>query len=330
MQFRAEFIPNPFGQKIDHSQQLFLIGSCFTENIGEKLAAAKFSVHQNPNGILFNPVSVANALNTYIDEAFLDAGDLFLLNEAYHSWQFHSRYSSPDSHLALEGMNQQIRNAHEFLKQSDVLIITLGSAWVYYLTEEAALFRMPGQVAANNHKAPASWFSRRLLSAGELSAIFSNLVSRLMVFNPRLRIVFTISPVRHIREGFVENNRSKAALIQAVHEQTGEGIDYFPAYELVIDDLRDYRFYAEDMVHPNYLATNYVWEKFMQTSMSQQTRSIITQVHEINLARNHKPFNPSSEAHRKFLRTFLQKTAMLQRQNPYMDLKNELNYFANN
>jgi GSCFA family len=329
MDFHLEFSPGPFAQKINHQHKLLLMGSCFTENMGDKLLAHKFSVLQNPNGILFNPVSVKEAVYNYISNKEMDETDLFYLNEAYHSWQHHSRFSGITKQDALQKINASTDSAHHYLKETDFVIITLGSAWVYELTEKAANAKT-GSVAANNHKAPADWFSRRLLSNPEVIKLVNDTVCHLQQFNPLIKIIFTISPVRHLREGFVENNRSKAALINAVHLATErfENVFYFPAYELVIDDLRDYRFFAEDMVHPNYAATNYVWKKFVTSCIDESSQDLMRHINEINAASKHKPFNPASAAHQAFKLKYWNIIQSMQQKYPYLNLTEESTCFA--
>ncbi len=329
MEFRLAFSPKHLSQKINHQHKLLLLGSCFTENIGDKLMAHKFWVLQNPNGILFNPVSVKEAIKNYIDDRIIDETDLFYLNESYHSWQHHSRFSGITKEEAVNKINTSTHAAHQYLKETGCIIITFGSAWVYELTDKATNKKL-NTVAANNHKAPADWFNRRLLSNEEVIYEIETIVSQLQHFNPHIKIIFTVSPVRHLREGFVENNRSKAALINAVHlaTETFSNVFYFPAYELVIDDLRDYRFYAEDMVHPNYAATNYVWEKFVTAGIDESSQQLMAAINEINAAMHHKPFNPASEAHKKFLKTCLEKVERLQAQNPGINFKEELIFFT--
>ncbi len=328
MKFHFEFDIKRFAQPITHKDKLFLIGSCFTENIGEKLKKYKFSVLENPHGILFNPVSVAEALTDYIKRTRYTEQNLFQLNEGWHSWKHHSRFSALTSEESLNKINTSISDANQYLKEADYLMITLGSSWIYTLTEKATNAK-PGSVAANNHKAPADWFYRRLMTTEEVLQTLDNVLYRLFHFNPKLKIIFTISPVRHLREGVVENNRSKAVLIQAVHHLVDkfDKLYYFPAYELVIDDLRDYRFYAEDLVHPNYFATQYVWEKFTDACMDETTKKLMEEIHSINLAYQHKPFNPSSEQHKKFLKSFYEKASLLQEQYPHLDFKKELEFF---
>ena len=329
MDFHLQFSPKQLSQKINHRHKLLLMGSCFTENIGDKLVAHKFSVLQNPNGILFNPVSVKQAVENYIANKVIDENDLFYLNESWHSWQHHSRFSGITKEDAVNKINISTRTAHHYLKQTDFIIITLGSAWVYELTDKADNKKI-NTVAANNHKAPADWFNRRLLTNEEVIHTIESIVSQLQNFNPHIKIIFTISPVRHLREGFVENNRSKAALINGVHlaTETFSNVFYFPAYELVIDDLRDYRFYAEDMVHPNYAATNYVWQKFMATCIDEPAQQLMQEINEINAAINHKPFNPSSAAHKDFKLKYRNIIQTMQQKHPYLNLTEQLHYFA--
>ena len=329
MKFHFDFEIKKLPEPIAHWHRLMLIGSCFTENIGEKLKKYKFNVLENPNGILFNPVSVAEALTSYVENTQISETDLFQLNEGWHSWNHHSRFSGVSPEEALSKINTSTSRAYSYLKEADYLMITLGSAWTYVLTDKAANAR-PGSVAANNHKAPADWFNRRLMTTEEVLRVLDNVIHRLFLFNNKLKIIFTISPVRHLREGVVENNRSKAMLIQAVHHLVDkfERLYYFPAYELVIDDLRDYRFYAEDLVHPNYFATRYVWDKFVDACMDGRTKNLMEEIHSINLAFQHKPFNASSEQHKKFLRSFYEKTKELKEKHEYLDFEKELAFFT--
>jgi len=329
MKFHYEFDIKPLPQSINHQHKLFLVGSCFTENIGEKLRKHKFSVLENPNGILFNPVSVAEAVINVVENKQYTENDLFNYNEAWHSWQHHSRFSGLTTDEALHKINTSTAEAHVYIKQADYLLVTLGSAWIYTLTDKASNAQV-GTVAANNHKAPADWFERRLMDVGQVITVLGTMLDRLGALNPNIKVIFTISPVRHLREGVVDNNRSKAVLISAVHHliEKLSKLYYFPAYELVIDDLRDYRFYAEDLVHPNYHATQYVWEKFVNACMNTETKSLMEEIASINLAFNHKAFNPTSQQHKKFMASYLDKTKYLQQQFAYMDFSKEMEYFG--
>ena len=321
MDFHLEFTPRPFDVKINHQHNLLLIGSCFTEQIGSKLTAHKFSVLDNPNGILFNPVSISRSLNSYMENRQYGQEDLFYENECWNSWEHHSRFSHTEASICLQMINGSQNAAHAFLKKADWLLITLGSAFVYELENK--------NVVANCHKVPADKFNKRLLAVEEVVSGLQLMIEKLIAFNPAIKIIFTISPVRHLRDGFVENNRSKATLIHAVHqvlEKNGACL-YFPAYELVIDDLRDYRFYAEDMVHPNYAATNYVWEKFIAACIDVPSQQLMKEIAVIVAAKNHKAFNPTSGQHKKFLQTNLEKVRKLRQQFSYINFDEEENFF---
>ena len=328
MKFRYEFDIKKLPEPLTHHHTMLLIGSCFTENIGEKLEKYKFRTLQNPNGILFNPVSVADALIDYIEATVFTEKDLFPLNEGWHSWKHHSRFSGITQEEALQKINASTAEAHRFLKNADYVFITFGSAWVYALTEKA-MHGKSGAIAANNHKAPADWFHRKLLSPEDVLHRLDNVIHRLFHFNPNLNLIVTISPVRHLREGVIENNRSKAVLIQAVHHLVNkfDRLYYFPAYELVIDDLRDYRYYAEDLVHPNYFATQYVFEKMVDACMDAKTKALMEDIHSINLAFQHKPFNENAAAHQAFRQKFLQKAMALQESFPSLDFSKEISHF---
>ena len=320
MEFHLEYTPKPFDTKINHKEKLLLIGSCFTEQIGNKLAQHKFSVLDNPNGILFNPISIANAVSAYIHNKQYSEEELFYQNECWNSWQHHSRFCHPDKQACMDGINASQNQAHVFLRTADWLLITLGSAFLYELEDKS--------VVANCHKVPTDKFNKRLLSVDEVVHAFEQMREQLIQFNPILKIVYTIRPVRHLREGFVENNRSKATLHLAVQQlMQNTNCFYFPAYELVIDDLRDYRFYAEDMVHPNYAATNYVWKKFIASCIDEPSQTLMKEINSINAAKSHKAFNPGSEQHKKFLQINLEKVIKLQQQNPYINFEEEKSYF---
>lgn len=322
MEFHAEFFPKPFINKISHQDKLLLAGSCFTEQIGTKLSKHKFNVLDNPNGILFNPVSIAASVRSYIHHKIYKAEDLFWYNELWGSWDHHTRFSNIDREVVLAGINASQEKAHSFLKTADWLLLTLGSAFVYEMEG--------GRVVANCHKVPTDKFVKKLLSVEEVVKGLEDCIMELLQFNPGIRIIFTISPVRHLRDGFIENNRSKATLIHAVHQliEKYDAAMYFPAYELIIDDLRDYRFYAEDMVHPNYAATNYVWEKFIQAAIDETSQKLMKEIAVINAARDHKAFNPTSIQHKKFLQAHFEKVKLLQMQHDYLDLEEEARFFG--
>lgn len=318
-------IPAP-STLIEHSDKILLIGSCFTEHMSTRLIQSKWQTLANPNGILFNPLSVADALNSYITRRTYTPEQLFYLNELWQHWDFHSRFSNTDRDIALNDMNESIADANRFLKTADWLIITLGSAYQYYdlHTGETA------HPVANCHRAPGQWFEKRLLQTDTIIRSLQQTIDALKQFNPQLKITFTISPVRHIRDGVIENNRSKARLIEAVHTlcETQKDCFYFPAYELAIDVLRDYRFYDIDMVHPNYACTQYIWEQFTSACLSERAREAMVIMKDITTAFQHKTRFPDTKAHLKFLETYSRKVAQSLEQYPYADLTQETRYFS--
>jgi hypothetical protein len=325
MQFFANINIKPLEPSITYKDKILLTGSCFTEHIGNFLIENKFNALQNPNGILFDPLSVSSSLLSYIQNKKYTEGDLFYLNETWNSWQHHSRFSAVNKQDCLNGINQSQQQAHVFLKDADWLIITLGSAFTYKIVENS-------NAVANCHKAPAQHFNKHLNTIEEIVTAFDSVIHQLFHFNNKLKIIFTISPVRHLRDGVVDNNRSKARLIEAVHHLVNkfDKLYYFPAYELVIDVLRDYRFYDIDLAHPNYAATQFVLEKFSENCFDQPTKELLEEIKKIVIAKKHKPFNPESSLHKKFLEQQAEKTKRIAAMHPYLDLKEELGYFLGN
>lgn len=332
MQFFSSIHIKPLEPSIFYKEKILLCGSCFTEHIGNFLADVKFNTLQNPNGILFDPISLSSSLISYIHNKQYAAEDLFYLNETWNSWQHHSRFSNPDKDACLKNINQSQKDAHQFLKDADWLIITLGSAFTYKIVTGSSLFtawRSAEGVVANCHKAPAQNFNKHLNTIEEIITALDNAIHQVFHFNNKLKIIFTISPVRHLRDGVVDNNRSKAKLIEAVHHLVNkfERLYYFPAYEIVIDVLRDYRFYDVDLAHPNYAATQFVMEKFTEACFDQSTQKLMEEIRKLVIAKKHKPFNPKSELHKKFLAQQLAKAKQIKTEHPYLDLSKELEYF---
>ena len=246
MQFRTILRPQKSDVDIDYHHPILTIGSCFAENIGQRLAAVRFSTLCNPWGILYNPISIAKSVNLIVTDYSFTEDDIFEHGGLWHSWQHHGRFSHPDKKVILRGVNESLFKAQNFIKKANRLIITLGSAYVYVLKDT-------GETVANCHKVPASFFEKKRLSVEEIVDDFSNTINLLKGQSADLQILMTVSPVRYIRDGIVENQKSKAILLLAVEAlcEKFNNVHYFPAYELVMDDLRDYRFYEEDMVHPN-------------------------------------------------------------------------------
>lgn len=320
LQINIDKLPKP----VNYKSSIMLIGSCFANNMAERLRQHKFDVLSNPHGTLFNPYSVANSLDSYVIGKQYVKQDLFYLNEIWNSWEHHSDYSDIDKHVALETINATQTEAHKFIESATHVIITLGSAYCYRHKELDI-------TVSNNHRAPAAWFEKCLLSVDEIVNKLQNTLNKISTSNPEVQFLFTVSPVRHVRDGVVENNRSKARLLEAVHTLCErEDSYYFPSYELVIDILRDHRYYDIDLVHPNYLATDYVWERFTQACMNDETRDLLRILKEISIAKKHRPRFPQTEAHKKFKESYAQKIRALSEQHPYLQLNEELTYFTSN
>ncbi len=321
-------LPDP----ISYGDTVMFVGSCFSEHMGGLLGEVKFKVLQNPNGILFDPMSVTRSLASYMQNLPYRTSDLFYLNELFHSWDHHSIFSGMDPSEVLERINLSQARAHEFLGQCKWLIITLGSSFCYQLTPTAQpTDRTPiGAPVANCHRAPASWFGKYLLGIDEMQTALEGCLYQLFDLNPRIQVLLTVSPVRHVRDGVIENNRSKARLIELVHHLVAKSkrIHYFPAYELVIDVLRDYRFYDLDLVHPNYQATDYVLSQFAAYCIDEPSRQLMEEVKKIVQARKHQAFQPDTKAHRQFLAEQASRTRALLNQYPFLNLDDELEYFT--
>ncbi len=314
--FRTE-IQVPAASALTHANKAVFIGSCFTENIGARLQQHHFNVAINPFGIVYNPASVARSLELLIERQEFTPEDLHYHNEQWFSYYYHSSFSHADQSVALAQMNARMAQGHAQLKTATHLFITLGSAWVFKHIQSK-------QVVSNCHKIPAFEFERYKLSVKQLLHNMTDALDQLKVFNPGLKVVWTISPVRHWKDGAVDNQLSKATLVVAVHELVQQyGHTYFPAYELMLDDLRDYRFYEADMLHPNSVATDYIWEKFGDAFFSASTQQLNQQIAQVVRAAQHRPFNPNSQAHQQFKAKQLEHIAQLEKAHPALDFSKE-------
>lgn len=304
---------------LSQENNLLLLGSCFASEMGQRLADAKFRCDVNPYGVLYNPLSISAALREIVAGRCYKEEDLFLFRGLWHSAMHHGSFSLASVEETLSGINGRLQNAHERLDQLDCLLLTLGSAWVY---ED----KKTGTVVANCHKQPESCFTRRMLSVDEIVADYTLLLSGLLERTPRLKVIFTVSPIRHVRDGLHANQLSKATLLLAVDRlQTAfpEQVFYFPAYELLLDELRDYRFFAEDMVHPSETAIRYVWERFTQSCISAEALQIMDESEKIHKMLSHKPFHPDSEEYKRFLGQIVLKIDQLNGKYPYLDFQKE-------
>jgi lysophospholipase L1-like esterase len=299
--------------QIDYDSSIFLLGSCFVENIGHKLDYFKFQNLQNPFGILFQPIAIEKLITNAVNEKEYTEGDIFFHNEQWHSFDAHSKLSKASNQDFIADLNKQINLTAKQLNNSSHIIITLGTAWVYrHINTDAFV--------ANCHKVPQKKFLKELLSVDEISESLQSTIELIRSVNQKASILFTLSPVRHLKDGFVENTQSKAHLVAAIHQvvEPRHHLHYFPSYEIMMDELRDYRFYAEDMIHPNQTAINYIWEKFKSVWISKGASEIMEAVEFIQKGLHHKPFNPNSEAHIQFLQKLEEQKAQLSLKFPHI------------
>lgn len=283
--------------RITHAHRLMMLGSCFAENMGKQMAGSGFCCDINPMGILYNPFSACTALQRIADGTPFIEKDLFFSNGCWHSFMHHGSFSAPVSEDALAGMNHRLAEAHRSYGQLDWLVLTWGTAYVYLKADT-------GEVVSNCHKLPEKCFTRRRVEPGEIVALYRPVVERLLMERPELKILLTVSPIRHLRDGMHANQLSKSVLLLAADELCGlfpRQVFYFPSYEIVMDELRDYRYYADDMTHVSELTVRYLWERFSETFFDAKTKEIITEYVKIRKSLEHRPFCPDSEQYRRFL-----------------------------
>ena len=299
--------------RINYNSKLVLLGSCFSKNIGNKLTYFKFQTHQNPFGILFHPKAIENLITNAINEKEYVSKDLIFQDERWHSFDAHSNLSSSNQEILLKRLNSSIHSTNKNLKKATHIIITLGTSWVYRSIETDA-------VVANCHKIPQKKFSKELLSIVEINKSLKTIISLLKSINKDINVLFTVSPIRHLKDGFIENTQSKSHLIAAIHNIVDcKNVSYFPSYEIMMDELRDYRFYSEDMIHPNKIAINYIWEKFSETWFEENTGSTMKEIELIQKGMAHKPFDKNSEKHQNFLQNLESKKEKIRTQFPFIN-----------
>ena len=303
---------------IDYDSKILSFGSCFAENMGEKFDYFKFQHKVNPFGIIFNPVSIEKVIRKAIAEEQFTENDIFFHNDLWHCFDVHSELSSPDKEAFLKNLNQITEATRNQLAAVTHITITLGTAWVYRNCKS-------NDIVANCHKVAQKEFTKELLSVATIQQSLENCISLVAAINPNVKFIFTVSPVRHIKDGFAENQQSKSHLISALHKTLStfdlrpSTFEYFPSYEIMMDELRDYRFYAEDMLHPNSVAIDYIWERFAETYISETAHSLMKEVDAIQKALQHRPFNPDSGSHQKFLKNINEKIVAVRQRLPHID-----------
>jgi hypothetical protein len=317
--------------QIDYNSQLLLLGSCFVKNMGDKLSYFKFQSVQNPFGILFHPLAIENLVFRAVHQKKYVDVDVFFLNERWHCFDAHSELSSSSKEQLLQNLNEGLENTLHQIKQASHIIITLGTAWIYQSIQST-------QIVSNCHKVPQKAFTKKLLSIERIEKSLTNIIELIGSLNSKVQFIFTISPVRHLKDGFTENQVSKAHLIAALHQilnshsssaepsrsisgDCGEAwaIRLFPSYEIMMDELRDYRFYAADMIHPSIMAIDYIWEKFKQVWISAEAQYTMLEIDAIQKGLQHDAFNPDSEAHQKFLKNLEVRIDHLKKQLPFLE-----------
>jgi hypothetical protein len=281
--------------QIAYQSKILLLGSCFSENIGDKLSYYKFQSAQNPFGILFHPKAIENFITNAINKKEYFSEDFIFQNEIWHSFDAHSSMSSVNQNDILKNLNSTILATNRALKEASHIIITLGTSWVYRFIETDT-------IVANCHKVPQKKFLKELLTVHEIAEGLDAIIMLLKSVNKDISVTFTVSPVRHLKDGFMENMQSKAHLIAGIHQVLDtQNVSYFPSYEIMMDELRDYRFYAEDMIHPNKTAINYIWERFIETWFSDDTSATMKEIDLIQKGILHRPFQENTEQHQQFL-----------------------------
>lgn len=316
MQFTTKISIPRSAHQIDYNSKILSLGSCFAENIGDKLDYFKFQNTTNPFGILFHPLAIEKLVDFAILQKKFTPEELFLYNERWHCFDAHSVLSNLNKEELLLSLNTILESTFQKIVESTHIIITYGTSWVYKNIETSA-------IVANCHKVPQKQFIKEILSIETIEKSIKNTLDLIQKINPSCAIIFTISPVRHLKDGFVENQLSKAHLITSIHNVIkvpslrAEGA-YFPSYEIMIDELRDYRFYAEDMIHPNKVAIDYIWERFSDTYISTGTHLVMGEVTTIQKGLSHRSFNIKSESHQQFLLKLQNKIINLQKQFPHI------------
>ena len=289
---------------IDYNSKILLLGSCFAENISSKFQYYKFQTLRNPFGIIFNVVSLEKVIHRIITKKYFTEEDVFYHNDLWHCFEVHSELSHPDQHVFLNNLNQLISSIHQEINSLTHCFITLGTSWVYR-------HNATREIVANCHKLPQQLFTKELLTVAQNQKSLQSSIDLIKSINSNIKFVFTISPVRHIKDGFFENNVSKAHLFSALYEILQLQGTYFPSYEIVIDELRDYRFYAKDMLHPADVTLDYIWQRLSETYFDEETIQTMQEIESIQKRLAHKPFNPHTENHQKFLEEVQQKIAIL-------------------
>ncbi|HGY54775.1 MAG TPA: GSCFA domain protein [Caldithrix abyssi] len=322
IRFRTE-IPLPeYPFRLEHSYKFVTLGSCFATNIADRLRSYRFSVLDNPFGVLYNPASILQSLQLLQSNQQVTKEDLIYYDEEWHSFDHHSDFSRSNAEECLQAVNSGLDKSRIYFKDAEVLMITYGTAYVYKHIRR-------GRIVSNCHRVPAAEFEHFRLDFADIVEMIRDSIRIARNLNPAVKIIFSISPVRYLKEGFAENQLSKALLILAVYKaiEREEHCVYFPAYEIMMDDLRDYRFYEGNLTHPNTMAIDYIWHIFSRSLLSEDCLNMMEQVKQVVQAYSHKPRNLQSKKYHQFIRKSLQFAESLKKQYTYLNLDHEITYF---
>ena len=311
MKLQTKIPLTPQENQIDYQSKILLMGSCFVENIGGKLEYYKFQNLQNPFGILFHPIAIEKIVARAINKSMFNDEDVYFHNEQWYCFEVHSSVNASEKEQLVTLLNRKLLEFRTYLQSASHIILTFGTAWVYRYLET-------NSIVANCNKIPQKKFNKELLSIEKITNSIKNTLSLIKEVNPDATFITTVSPIRHLKDGFIENTRSKAHLISSIHQliDTKKNIHYFPSFEIMMDELRDYRFYSEDMVHPNNTAISIIWEAFSEVWISSNTKEVRKEIEVIQSGLQHKPFHPESKAHQQFLQKLNAKIASLQKRVP--------------
>ncbi len=320
--YRTIIHPEPSPNKIGYHTSVLFMGSCFTENIGNIMTELKFPVIVNPFGVMYNPVSVQKGLEILIDQVEFKENDLGFFNEQWFSFYHDTEFSDIDQKKCLDKINNSVKTASRQLRNAEYLVVTFGTSWVYRYLKS-------GNIVSNCHKIPAKEFERLKIGTENIFVEWADLINQLHELNKNLKIIFTVSPVRHWKDGAIQNQLSKSTLILAIHllKERYKNVEYFPAYEIMMDDLRDYRFYADDMLHPSKVAIDYIWEQVVQTYFEKETVNISKEVEKILMAKNHRPLNQDTLSHKKFIENQIRLIEDLEKKYPLLDFSKDKSFF---
>lgn len=314
----------PSTDKIKHGDTVLTLGSCFADEMGERMDHEKFDVVVNPFGTLYNPSSICAHVLRCLSERYYQAGDpeIFEADGLWHSWMHHGSFSDPDRDKLLSRLNAMLHLTAQTLRTARWLIVTFGTAYVYRLKQN-------GMLVANCHKQPDSLFLRERIPAVDIADMWKQALQLLSAVNPQLKVIFTVSPIRHRRDGLHQNQLSKAELLLGIDALSASATlselhSYFPSYEILLDELRDYRFYANDLAHPSQMAVDYIYERFCHTYMTPGTMALAAQCRDVYRALAHLPFRPESTQYQQFLRQTLEKIHQLRQEHPYLDFAEEI------